>query len=359
MINKQLLVERLYRNGLITPFDTAKNSVHHLGGVQAQVQQFAEIALLNRSAEKLTPQKLSDLYQDHTFINFWGQRNTLHMYTAQDWDLFCSIYHDKMYIQKQKSIYQEFFSVLEDQLYQLSAAKKIVTRKEIDQLIQASAPENLRDNDYLTYMMLNYFCANGLLFGIPAKPSVQQFATFATLNKEPWQQQTNHDEASLEKLMLRYFTYYGPATAQDFSHWSGLSMKVFNDTLNLIKSDLNLQIIQDRTYYSFGEYTQKNTRKLLVLGKFDPLFVAYRHKDWIATPEQQKAIWRSAGHVESVILEGSKLLGTWRHVLKGQKLMIQIEPLTTISLDTQKRIYGKMNKIALFWKKDLVDVVYK
>lgn len=136
-------------------------------------------------------------------------------------------------------------------------------------------------------------------------------------------------------------------------------MNLARKSLKSVEPNLNRTNTTERVYYTFGEIEVKNSRKLFLLGKFDPLFVSYRHKDWIVTEEQQKQIWRNAGHVEAVIFEGAKLLGTWRHSLKGDKLTISVEPMaSTITDKAKEKIQSKAEKLARFWRKELESVIY-
>lgn len=359
MTKKDLALERIHRNGLISPFPSTELCVRSLGGIQSQVQQFAELAILNRCSGAPTTKELDKAYHGHRFINLWGQRKTLHMYTAEDWDIICDVYHDKTYIQNEVSKHSDYFTEIIAQVQSMTSSGKLIERTHMDELVKACAPESLLENSFLTYMVQGYLCANGVLFGIPAKPSIRRFACFSALDRSQWEWNEERRATSLEEMMLRYFQHYGPATIQDFSHWSGLSIMVFREVFERIQPKLTAVTIDKRTYYTFGSVEIKLTRKLSLLGKFDPLFVSYRHKDWIATPGQQKQIWRNAGHVEAVILDGAKLLGTWRHTLKSDKMFICVEPLASISQGAKERIEAKAKRLARFWDKELESITYK
>ncbi len=287
MTNKELALERLHRNGIISPFPSMTLCVQNLAGIQAQVQQFAELALQNRCLGTPTMKDMDKLYRSYDFINLWGQRNTLHMYHHSDWDMICDIYHNRTYSRKHISAYPDFFAEITKQVQIAAATGTSTMRSQIDELVMAHAPTPLREIDWLTYMVLNHLCAHGLLFGIPAKPSIQEFVCFPALNREQWQWNAGSFPASLDELLLRYFQYYGPASIQDFSHWSGLPIIAFQEAFDRITPELNKIPADKRTYYSFGNVKIKNSHKLTLLGKFDPLLVSYQHKEWIATPEQK------------------------------------------------------------------------
>lgn len=166
--------------------------------------------------------ELGKAYRSHRPINLWGQRNTLHMYTAGDWDLVCDVYHDRGYPSNHISSHSCFFNEIMEQVQAATAAGKLFKRAQVDVLVKARSPETLAENEFLTYMVQGYLCANRLLFGIPAKPNIRRFACFSALGREQWQWSSQRFATSLEKLLFRYFRYYGPATIQDFSHCSGL-----------------------------------------------------------------------------------------------------------------------------------------
>ena len=40
-----------------------------------------------------------------------------------------------------------------------------------------------------------------------------------------------------------------------------------------------------------------------LLGRFDPLLLAHRDKDWVVPAKYYNRVWRPAGHIEGVVLE--------------------------------------------------------
>jgi hypothetical protein len=104
---------------------------------------------------------------------------------------------------------------------------------------------------------------------------------------------------------------YGPATISDFCHWSELTKKRIgeawpNEKLVYIDfSGRNYFLTHDDPDLHDSLLQDYPEDKVFLLGKFDPLFLSYHHKDWIISNEQRKLIWTSTGHVESVILSGT------------------------------------------------------
>jgi hypothetical protein len=64
----------------------------------------------------------------------------------------------------------------------------------------------------------------------------------------------------------------------------------------------------------------------------------------------------SAGRVDSVILNGIEVSGTWRHSSKGRQMTIQLFPFREISKNELRQIQEKAEKLAKFLKKELLGI---
>ena len=357
MLPMEIAIERLNRNGLTDNFSSIETCVQSLFGIQAQIQKFAEISLFNRCNSICSTEYLYKLYNSYKLISIWGQRNTIHMYDINDWHTICDIYHDKTYASKYMNMYYDFFENVKEHI-QHHDTKSLVSRNEVEHIINKYIPNELKKIDWITYMVLNHFCANGIMFGIPEKSYIKNFAKCDITNKDNWFFHEDKLISSFEKILIRYFKYYGPATLEDFSHWSGLGMKFINIHFENIKDKLNTHMYNNKIYYTAENIGIKNTRKILLLGKFDPLLVAYHDKEWIANKKQQKKIWHTGGHVEAIILQGGTLLGTWKYLTKKDNIRIAIDQLYPLSNTIKNKISLKLEKLALFLCKHVESITY-
>ena len=46
-----------------------------------------------------------------------------------------------------------------------------------------------------------------------------------------------------------------------------------------------------------------------MLGRFDPILLAHKVKDWIVAPSYYDRVWRPAGHIEATVLEHGRAVG--------------------------------------------------
>lgn len=358
MNGKELIRERLHRNGLLRPFASISDCVDKLVGIQSQFQQFAEVSIFNRCLKAPKLKAFQTLYDRHGIINLWGQRHTLHMYTPRDWGLICDVYHDKFMFPNYTGKFALDFAEMMETIEHEGVEEAYIRKERIIEILTARLGHVLTEEDYLDYLLIRNCCVQGVMFGVPAKPSIKRFASYTTVCGQKWTLDSGSTEKSLGDMMKRYFACYGPASLQDFCHWSGLPVGLAKDALCRVEPELTMQTMNGRAYYTHGEVELAGSNKLFLLGKFDPLFVSYKHKDWIVTKQQEKEIWRSAARVESVVLDGVKVIGTWRHALKGNRMTVTISPMAKISPAAGKRIQRKAEKLAVFWEKQLDAVLY-
>ena len=86
---------------------------------------------------------------------------------------------------------------------------------------------------------------------------------------------------------------------------------------------------RDQLYYAIKERIIKfdyiyqmfiKSNHCWLLPKFDPLLLAYKDKTWIARLDDQKKIWKKAGHVEGIVVQNWKAIATWKYKI-GQTII--------------------------------------
>jgi len=358
---QEIAWRRMVNNGLHDPFAHPLECVTALAGIQSQFQQWAEISIMNRCLPGLTMGELAGFYLSHDIINLWGQRNTLHMYVQEDWnkvsDVYLPVLSEKNHTHKR---YPDDFTHLMAQVGKQCSAHGHIPKAKVLDMISERMQGRTSASDSFEYVFINFCCLKGIFFGLPEKPGIKTFIGHKRIDAKPWQENKKRAGAALESLMLRYFQYYGPATLADFSHWSGLAQSISRKCLDSLKDRLEIYVHEGRDYFAYGDQGGKEAEsEVLLLGKFDPLFVSYKHKDWIIPDELQKQVWRSAGWVEAVVLEGDKAIGTWRHTLKGRKMSMEISPFGKIKTASRKKVQHMAERLAVFWDKSLDLVTFE
>jgi hypothetical protein len=125
------------------------------------------------------------------------------------------------------------------------------------------------------------------------------------------------DEA-LAELALRYFRGHGPATAQDFAWWIGLTLRDANAGLDAAAAMLGGDSFGGRRYWGprAGLPTARLKPAGLLLPPFDELLVAYRDRGAVLDPAH-------AAHLLSpTIAVRGRIVGTWTRTLAGNVVKV-------------------------------------
>jgi hypothetical protein len=367
MTKEKIIYLRLLKNGLLRPFDSIQSCVHNLIGIQSQFQQFGEISIFNRMSSPPDMDTLNKLYSSHEIVKIWGQRTTVHMYSIDDWENMADIFFGSIpVINKYRSENPEEFDFLLSLLDKEGKKRKILSKKDILKIVEENSSNSDEDKSGLMYTLIIQSALKRILFGYPERPHTKNFVHYDHINKKEWNFDIEKQSKTLKNIMLRYFTYYSPATLQDFCHWSGLKKSFAEKHFDEIKSSLEELAFNKRKYYipkndkdflslkNNDEFNNNN--EVFLLGKFDPLFVCYKHKDWIASPSQEKEIWRGSAIVEAVLIIGNRLSGTWRYETKGKNINFNIFLFEKIKAAEKKKIIQKAENLALFQKKNIGEV---
>jgi Winged helix DNA-binding domain len=126
------------------------------------------------------------------------------------------------------------------------------------------------------------------------------------------------DEA-LAELTRRYFTSHGPAQAQDFVWWSGLTMADARAGLEMASRHLADDVIDGKRYWfsSSMRAIGRSRRAAYLLPLYDEYLIAYKDRSAVLDPDLWKPI---AGRVpfSAAIVVGGRVVGGWtRRLTKG------------------------------------------
>ena len=187
-----------------------------------------------------------------------------------------------------------------------------LTRKELGEALEKAgiATNDLR----LTYIIFRAEMDQLICSG--AKRG-KQF-TYALLDQRaPNAKHLQKDEA-LAELSLRYFRSRGPATAKDFTWWSGLSPTDARRGIEIIKTQLESAVVDGQTYFFSPAISLKPKKKSAVhlLPAYDEYTVAYKDRSLVMDP----AFEDRAGHgiFNPNIIANGQVKGSWRRELTGR-----------------------------------------
>lgn len=341
--NLDLQKLRLYNNGLINKFENADTCVQSLIGIQCQYQTYALISMYNRISNKY------NVFTNKNLIKSWGQRTTLHIYHKTDYNLISSLYcqRDNWVYKYAKYLDIDYREYLNSITTFFNNNKSIIEKSEIQNIIPKNKSKEIMEWSGLLILATYH----KVLYGILNKEDKKIYKK----NDIDDNKKTNLD------LIYRYFKYYGPATRQDFLHWSGLKYKEIKKELDEYIEDAKYLYVDNKKYYyeSLANISEIKINYPIILGKFDPLLISYSDKEWILNGNRKSIIWKAAGQVEGAILFSKGLKGTWHYKLKRNKIIFEIKEISRFTDTEKNKLEKKFIKLGKdIFKKETV-IVYQ
>lgn len=336
---------RLYNNGLIDKFKNVDDCVKSLIGIQCQYQVYALISIYNRMGIEY------NIFLDENLIKSWGQRTTLHIYHKSDYNLVSDTYCEidnwvYKYFKLLKIDYQKYLAPI---ITFLNDNDNCMIEKS---KIQSMIP-NYKSKEVMEWSGLLILATyHKILYGI-LNVEDKKIYVKADIN--------NNSNKAISNFIYRYFKFYGPATIQDFLHWSGLKYKNIRQYLDEYICKAKYFWINNKKYYYENLPDIKETKidYPIILGKFDPLLISYDDKEWILNGIDKSFIWKPAGQVEGVILFSKGLKGTWHYKIKKNKIIFEVKEINCFT----KIERGKLEKKFADLGKNIFDkeimVIYR
>lgn len=145
---------------------------------------------------------------------------------------------------------------------------------------------------------------------------------------------------ALAELARRYFTAYSPATAADFTSWSGLPS---GRAVELIRAELQPADVDGRPGFRMGEAPVHGGVRLLPA--FDNYLIGYRHRAALLDPSLHPHVYQG-GWIKPVVLRDGAVLGTW--ALDRRAARVTVAPFAPLPAVVQRAVAAEVRDIARF-----------
>ncbi|MEZ0130251.1 winged helix DNA-binding domain-containing protein [Flavobacterium sp. LBUM151] len=299
--------------------------VHHLGAMQAQDYAMAKWGIGSRcdSSEK----EIEDAINSAKIIRTHILRPTWHFVAADDiyWMLDVSGPQVKKIVLSSVKKYGYDVQKLDKinaQIEKILSGNKHLTREEIMQELNIKKGS---DQDFLYAAIMMNAELDGLVCNGKMKGKQITYALLEERVAKPKTQLTK--EEGLAKLAIRYFESHGPATMLDFSWWSGFPPTICQNTINAIKLQLSFAEIDNQTYWFVNQNYSKDNYKESIhfLPAFDEILISYKTREASILLEHQSKAFTTNGIFKPIILENSKVIGTWKRTIKKDHVKIETQ----------------------------------
>jgi hypothetical protein len=326
-------------------FSTPADLIEYLVGIQAQDYQQSNLAICVR-LKNCTGSDVEEAISERKIIRTWPMRGTLHMVSASDihWLL-------RLFKEKRISANQFRYRQLELDSRILNRSNKILeeileggnqlTRDEIKiSLLQ----EGIKVDSMQLYHILHNASAEMLIcFG---NRRGKQF-TYSLLDECVEEKKRLSREESLAELAFRYFRSRGPATINDFTWWSGLSLTDARAGLESVESKLLKEKLEDEIYWFSSPPSGKKIKPLYLLPAFDEYLIAYKNREASLDPLFEKRLIFINGMFNPMLVINGKVCGTWKRIIKKEIILFELTPffkLTQVHINHLKKEVKRYQK---------------
>ena len=139
-------------------------------------------------------------------------------------------------------------------------------------------------------------------------------------------------DAALVELARRYFTSHGPATVQDFSWWSGLTLKDAQSGMEAVRGEFERAEVNGAIYWMPPELRAPavDSPHALLLPAYDEYTVAYKDRSAILGPAAARREDASSEALQPVMVIDGQVRGTWKRKLKRDSVNLSFSPFSAL-----------------------------
>jgi winged helix DNA-binding protein len=314
LVRHRLTNQKLAQSDLRDPAEI----VAWLGAVQSQDFPAAKWGMAQRTVG-LTNDAIDRAFDVGTILRTHVLRPTWHFVTPADIGWMLALTAPRVH---QSSTYAHRLYELDSRT--LSRGRTIIARALADgtQLTRAELAAALRRGGItasgprlglLTIdVEINKIMCSGALRG--------RQHTYARFDSRVPETRPRTREESLAELTKRFFTSHGPATLRDFSWWSGLTLREVKEGIELAKSALASERVDDLQYWMGSDPAMRRLNPLSrrvrgsdpvahLLPNFDEYLIAYKDRDLVGASN----LSAQEAYTNQIVIDG-QFVGTWKPI---------------------------------------------
>jgi len=320
------LVERMTRQGLArqtkaAPSQVATSAVR----LQAQDINAARLGVRARS-EGLTEAAVIEAYEvERSLVRTWLMRSTVHLVAAEDVRWLVPLFGpmiERRFLNirwRQLGIDERLIDAAIGHTREVLRGRQL-TRHELAAELAERGIRLAEDGQAATHLLLALSCR-----GVTCRASERgRKSTFALLDE--WVPPTTEPpEDPIAELARRYFRAFGPATAADFTTWSGLPSGA---AIKAIRDELTEVDFDGRRGWTLGAVEPVHGLRLLPM--FDNYLIGYNDRTAMLDPARHPQVY-VGGIIKATVVSDGRVIGSWRLDRSGRASTIRITPFEPIA----------------------------
>jgi hypothetical protein len=318
------LVERMTRQGLAarSATGTAAAVAAAAVGLQAQDVGAARLGVRARSSAVDEAAVVNAIQHERSVVRTWLMRSTVHLVAAGDLRWMAALYGPVMERNHQArwrnlGITEPIIDAALTHARELLDGRAL-TRHELAAELTARGLELGADGQVPTHV-LAALTARGLTCRGADRG---RDATFVRI--DDWVPPAPPPADPLAELARRYFRAFGPATAADFTAWSGLPSGA---AVTAIRDELTEVEFDGRRGWTLGQVEPAPGFRLLPM--FDNYLLGYRDRTAMLDPARNPQVY-VGGIIKAAVVCDGRLIGIWR-LDRARAAVVRVTPFESFS----------------------------
>ncbi len=286
------------------------------------------------------------LWRDRTLVKTWAMRCTLHLLPAKELPLWHAALGTSRRFLK-PVLWKKYYGItmeLDRVTEVIGAALKgrLMTREELAREVarltgSLELGTKLAARSWGTMLRPAAFTAR-LCFG----PSVGQKVRFT--RPDTWLARGRQrlgpavdSQAALADITRRFLAAYCPTTYHDLARWwNGGGVSTARQWITLLSDEVCHVEVEGMQAWMLARDARElrelqPIRSVRLLPGFDQFVIGASWHAWHLLPgDLQMRVYRPQGWLSPVLLVNGRMMGTWRHDIKGRRVMVEVEPFIEV-----------------------------
>lgn len=324
------------------PCDTAAEVVRWLTALQAQDLRGALTAVALRTRDRSVEAVVAALASG-SVVRTWPMRGTLHLVPAEDLGWLVSLLGPRG---EAKAAPRRPQLGLDQRALERSAelaAAALADGRQLarEDLFAAWEAGGLTTSGGRGYHLLVHLAQTGRVCLGPLEGTAQRVVLTDGWIRGP---RVLEREQALGELAWRYFASHGPATARDFTRWTGLlaadvrtGVALARPRLEAIAIDGVEHLMDPATPDRLADCSDPG--RLLLLPGFDEYLLGYGDRGAVLPAAfADRIVPGGNGVFRPTVVDGGQVVGTWRHAGRGAGRTVEAEPFTAFGRRQERAI---------------------
>ena len=217
-----------------------------------------------------------------------------------------------------------------------------------DELNEAFAKAGIEANRLtLTYIMM-FAELEGLICSGPLKG--KQF-TYALIDERVHDSKSLGHKDGLQKLATIYFSSRGPATAKDFSWWSGFNLTESKEAIEMLDKNFETELIgKEKFIFRSSKLPDfKAAHTTFLLPDFDEYGIGYKDRTAYNLPKWYKTEKLIHPEFYHAIVVDGLFGGNWKKEVKVKAIKAETQLFSSLTKKQQKEVGKAVERYEAFF----------